>query len=112
MAALLQKTLPELHKIEPLNGTNYKHWSPKLLLYFEQLEIDYVLSTELPNENNAIDSAEPSTPTVLKTPSVPLDEATKTKLERDNKLVQSYLLNHTSNPLFDLFVLFKSTMTI
>jgi len=112
MAALLQKTLPELYKIEPLDGTNYKRWSQKLLLCFEQLEIDYVLRTELPDKNNAADSAEPSTPAVLKTPSVLLDEATKNKLESDNKLAQSYLLNHMSNPLFDLFVVFKSVKTI
>jgi len=112
MSALLQKTLPGLHKIKPLDGTNYKPWCQKLLLYFEQLEIDYVLSTKLPDENNAADSTDPFTPAILKTPSIPLDEATKYKPERDNKLAWSYLLNHTLNPFFDLFVAFKSVKTI
>ena len=30
------KTLIELYKIEPLDGTNYKRWSQKLFLCFEQ----------------------------------------------------------------------------
>ncbi|KAL0420562.1 UNVERIFIED_CONTAM: hypothetical protein Slati_3079100 [Sesamum latifolium] len=28
-----------------LNGTNYKRWSQKLLIFFEQLDVDYVLFT-------------------------------------------------------------------
>ena len=104
--AAAPKTLPELYKIERLDGTNYKHWSQKLLLCFEQLEIDYVLTTDLPDESNTVTDSEPVTPTILKTPSVPLDEATKKKFERDNKLARSYLLNNMSNPLFDLFVSF------
>lgn len=82
------KTLLELYKIEPLKETNYKRWSQKLLLCFEQLEINYVITTDLPNEGNTIDS-EPATPTVPKTPCIPLDEAIKKKVEKDNKLVCS-----------------------
>jgi len=52
MAASFPKNLPELYKIEPLDGTNYKCWSQKLLLCFEQLEIDYVLSSEHLDEDN------------------------------------------------------------
>jgi len=37
-----------------------------------------------------------------------LDDATKKKLEKDNKLIRSYLLNNMAYPLFDLFVNFKS----
>ena len=47
-----------------------------------------------------------------KAPAIPLDEATKKKLEKDNKLAHSYLLNNMSNPLFDLFVIFKSAKII
>jgi len=110
--AATAKTLPELYKIEPLDGTNYKCWSQKLLLCFEQLEIDYVLTTNLLDDNNTSTDVEPSTPVVLKTPSIPLDDATKRKLEKDNKLARSYLLNNMSNPLFSLFVNFKPTKTI
>ena len=104
------KTLPDLYKIEPLDGTNYKRWSQKLLLCFEQLEIDYVLTTDLPDEGNP--DSEPATPTVPRTPPIPLDKATKKKFEKDNKLARNYLLNNMSNPLFDLFVIFKSAKVI
>ncbi|XP_075098004.1 uncharacterized protein LOC142175318 [Nicotiana tabacum] len=43
MATTLTKTLPDLSKLEPLDGKNYKGWSQKLLIFFEQLEVDYVL---------------------------------------------------------------------
>ncbi|KAL0328353.1 UNVERIFIED_CONTAM: Retrovirus-related Pol polyprotein from transposon TNT 1-94 [Sesamum calycinum] len=43
MAMSISKALPDLSKLEPLNGTNYKRWSQKLLIFFEQLDIDYML---------------------------------------------------------------------
>jgi len=100
----------ELYKIEPLDGTNYKRWYQKLLLYFEQLEIDYVLITDLPDEGNP--DSEAVTPPVPKTPPLPLDEATKKKFKKDNKLARSYLLNNMSKPFFDLFVNFKFAKVI
>ncbi|KAJ1424183.1 hypothetical protein SESBI_11852 [Sesbania bispinosa] len=49
MALLLNKaTLPDISKIEPLDGTNYKRWSQKLLIFFEQVEVDYVLFSDAP----------------------------------------------------------------
>ena len=111
MAASCPKNLLELYKIEPLNGTNYKRWFQKLLLCFEQLKINYVLSSEhLDGDNTSqyIDAENSlSTPIAPKTPVIPLDKAAKKKLEKDNKLARSYLLNNMSNPLFDLFVNFK-----
>jgi len=104
------KTFPELYKIEPLDGTNYKCWSQKLLLCFQQLEIDHVLTTDIPDEGNP--DSEPATSTIPKTSPIPLDEATKKKFEKDNKLTRSYLLNNMSNPLFDLFIIFKSAKVI
>ena len=115
MAEPFQKTLTELHRIESLDGTNYKRWSHKLLLCLEQLEIDYVLSTEYANDTDTSQTDVekfPSTPTTPKTLASPLDEATRKKLEKDNKLAQSYLLNNMSNLLFDLFVIFKSAKII
>jgi len=41
-------------------------------------------------------------------PAILLDETTRKKLEKNNKVARSYLLNNMSNPLFDLFVIFKS----
>ncbi|KAL0298232.1 UNVERIFIED_CONTAM: hypothetical protein Sangu_3153100 [Sesamum angustifolium] len=39
----MTRTLPNLSKLEPLDETNYKCWSQKLLIFFEQLDVDYVL---------------------------------------------------------------------
>ena len=86
MAASFPKNLPDLYKIEPLDGTNYKRWSQKLLLCFEQLEIDYVLSSEHLDKDNTSQFTDTesslSTPIAPKTPVIPLDEATKKKLEK------------------------------
>jgi len=86
MAASFSKNLPELYKIEPLDGTNHKHWSQKLLLCFEQLEIDYVLSSEHLNGDNIsqfIDAKRSlSTPTASKSPVIALDEAAQKKLKK------------------------------
>ncbi|EXB61743.1 hypothetical protein L484_008812 [Morus notabilis] len=48
MAVTLNKAIPDLSKIEPLDGTNYKRWSHKLLIFFEPLEVDYVLFSDSP----------------------------------------------------------------
>ena len=82
--AALPRTFPELYKIESVIGTNYKCWSQNLLLRFEQLEINYVLTTDLPDNSKITadaDFTEPSTFAVPKTPFIPLDDATKEKLE-------------------------------
>ncbi|KAL9227788.1 hypothetical protein vseg_003439 [Gypsophila vaccaria] len=44
----LSKIIPDLSKLEPLDGNNYKRWSKKLLMFFEQLEVDYVLFNDPP----------------------------------------------------------------
>jgi len=89
MAVPFQKSLPELHKIEPLDGTNYKRWSQKLLLCFEQLEIDYVLTTDYIDDSDISQTNTKksiATPTTPKTPNISLDETARKKLEKDNKL--------------------------
>ena len=115
MAVPFQNSLPELHKIEPLDGTNYKRWSQKLLLCFKQLEIDYVPTINyLDDSDTSQIDAEKSitTPIAPKTPTIPLDEIARKKLEKDNKLARSYVLNNMSNPLFNLFMIFKSAKII
>ncbi|KAL0325029.1 UNVERIFIED_CONTAM: hypothetical protein Sradi_5072200 [Sesamum radiatum] len=104
----ISKALPDLSKLEPLDGTNYKRWSQKLLIFFKQLDVDYVLFTTPP---------EPDVHT--ETSSVALTPVTyegagnmKMKYDRDNKTVRGYLLNHMNNILFDLFVNQKSAKEI
>ena len=77
MVVAVNKTLPD--------GMNYKRWLQKLLIFFEQLEVDYVLITEFPSKNET---------------SQTLDE-TKEKLQKDNKTIRGHLLNHVKNLLFD-----------
>jgi hypothetical protein len=104
MALLNNKNvLPNLSRLEPLDGTNYKRWSQKLLIFFEQLEIDYVLFED-PPEVPAGDNVDPEAVT----------NATKKleNYEKYNKLVRGHLLAHMPNNLFDLFFMDKSAKGI
>ena len=71
-----------------MDGTNYKHWSQKLLIFFEQLEADYVLYSDLTEENNASETSATSYDEIVKDKSKPANEATKNKFEKDNKIVK------------------------
>ncbi|XP_074266327.1 uncharacterized protein LOC141588801 [Silene latifolia] len=108
MAAVSNKILSELSKLEPLDGMNYKRWSRKSLMYFEQLEIDYVLffSTLLFIHTASVESTPPSSVAVKS------NEETIKKHDKDNKTAKFHLLTHMSNTLFDLFSVHKSAKTI
>ncbi|KAL0448658.1 UNVERIFIED_CONTAM: hypothetical protein Slati_1422200 [Sesamum latifolium] len=108
----MARTLSDLSKLEPLDGTNYKRWSQKLLIFFEQLDVDYVLfqnPPETPAEASilAITPADTSAVGTVKSE----DEA-KQKYNRDNKTVRGHLLNHMNNSLFDLSVNYRSAKDI
>lgn len=102
MAVLLNRNaLPNMSKLEPLDGANYKRWSQRLLIVFEQLEVDYVLFNETPTisfegNNEAVE-------TTMKAVE---------NYQKHNKLVRGHLLNHLPNNLFDLFVSNKSAKSI
>ena len=81
-----------------------------MLIFFEQLEVDYASISDLSEENNASETTVASIDGNDKSKSV--DEETRKKFEKDNNTVREYLLNHMSNPLFDLFVTFKSAKII
>ena len=59
MAGNLSKIIPDMSKIEPLDGSNYRRWSQKLLILFEALEVDYVLFEDPPADVNASESSTP-----------------------------------------------------
>ncbi|KAL0287062.1 UNVERIFIED_CONTAM: hypothetical protein Sangu_2708500 [Sesamum angustifolium] len=100
MAMSISKALPDLSKLEPLDGTNYKRWSQKLLIFFEQLDVDYVLFMTPPEPD-----VHTETSYVALTPvTYEGTENVKMKYDRDNKIVRGHLLNHMNNILFDLFV--------
>ncbi|KAL2245993.1 UNVERIFIED_CONTAM: hypothetical protein Sindi_2867500 [Sesamum indicum] len=113
MVVPIAKTLSDLSKLEPLDGTNYKRWSQKLLIFFEQLDMDYVLFQNPPETTAEISTlaitaaAIPAEGTTTKS-----EHETKLKYDRDNKTVRGHLLNHMNNSLFDLFVNYKSAKEI
>ncbi|KAL0453474.1 UNVERIFIED_CONTAM: hypothetical protein Slati_1325500 [Sesamum latifolium] len=118
MVVLVTKTLLDLSKLETLDGTNYKRWSQKLLIFFKQLDVDYVLfqspaEPETPAKTStiAITPAETSTVATIAKSKKPEDEA-KQKYDRDNKTVRGHLLNHMNNSLFNLFVNYRSAKEI
>ncbi|KAL0441840.1 UNVERIFIED_CONTAM: Retrovirus-related Pol polyprotein from transposon TNT 1-94 [Sesamum radiatum] len=110
--ATLSRTLPDLSKLEPLDGTNFKRWSQKLLIFFEQLDVDYVLFTNLPENPQLTSDTTTAIVSATQTETNRTNDDQKVKYERDNKTVRGHLLNHMSNTLFDLFVNQKSAKEI
>ncbi|KAL0405663.1 UNVERIFIED_CONTAM: hypothetical protein Slati_3880200 [Sesamum latifolium] len=104
--------LPDLSKLEPLDGTNFKRWSQKLLIFFEQLDVDYVLFTDPPENPHQTMDTSTAIVTASKTETNRSNDELKAKYERDNKTVRGHLLNHMTNTLFDLFVNQKSAKEI
>ena len=55
-----------MSKIEPLDSSNYRRWSQKLLILFEALEVDYVLFEDPPADVNASESSTPDSFVLLR----------------------------------------------
>ena len=111
--AISNKALPDLSKLEPLDGTNYRRWSQKLLILFEQLEVNYVLFQDVPSDKS--ENSQPlttplTTPITRKTNEV--DDESKKRFDKDNKTVRGHSLNHMTNSLFNLFVIKKQAKVI
>ncbi|KAL9243932.1 hypothetical protein vseg_017764 [Gypsophila vaccaria] len=104
MAVVSNRIIADLSKLEPLDGNNYKRWSQKLLMFFEQLEIDYVLFKD-PCIAVSLNDVEATSPLVA---IVKLNEESINKFEKDNKTARYHILNHMTNTLFDLFMIHKS----
>ncbi|KAL0445997.1 UNVERIFIED_CONTAM: hypothetical protein Slati_1727600 [Sesamum latifolium] len=112
MAIPTSKTLPDLSKLEPVDEMNFKHWLKKLLIFFEQLEVDYILFTNPPETPPQKFVASTAIVTTSQTDSSKEDDELKVKYDNDNKTVRGHLLNHMTNTLFDLFVNQKSAKAI
>ncbi|KAL9230709.1 hypothetical protein vseg_006025 [Gypsophila vaccaria] len=81
MAVVSNRIIADLSKLEPLDGNNYKRWSQKLLMFFEQLEIDYVLFKDPPIAISFNDiEATPPLAAIVKS-----NEESISKFEKDNK---------------------------
>ncbi|XP_021743226.1 uncharacterized protein LOC110709322 [Chenopodium quinoa] len=108
----------DLSKVESLDGINYKRWSQRMLIAFEQVEIDYVLFRDAPKPieqtNTMIEI--PSTPapgnkessSSQRITTVITNESEIKKFDRDNKFIRGHLLNSMKNNIFDLYVNMKS----
>ncbi|KAL0461906.1 UNVERIFIED_CONTAM: hypothetical protein Slati_0078200 [Sesamum latifolium] len=101
MVVLVPKTLLDFSKLEPLDGTNYKCWSLKLLIFHEQLDADYVLFIDPPELETPVEISTIAITLVTSVKSKKLEDEAKKKYVRDNKIVRGHLLNHMNNSLFD-----------
>ncbi|KAK8697636.1 hypothetical protein V6N13_113777 [Hibiscus sabdariffa] len=43
MYAVANKLIPDLSKLDALDGFNYRRWSQRIMIFFEQLDLDHVL---------------------------------------------------------------------
>ncbi|KAL0461440.1 UNVERIFIED_CONTAM: hypothetical protein Slati_0031600 [Sesamum latifolium] len=85
MAITLSRTLPDLSKLEPLDGTNFKRWSQKLLIFFERLDVDYFLFTDPPEILHQTSDASTAIVTASQTETGRPNVELKAKYEKDNK---------------------------
>ena len=107
------KVLPDLSKLKPLEGTNYHCWSQKLLIFFKQLEVDYILTTDLSSDPPATTPALSDPKSSIGPSATVADQVIDpAKCAKDNKTVRRHLLNHKSDPMFDVFVAKKSAKDI
>lgn len=130
MSSFVTKSAFDLTKIEPLNALNYRRWSVKMLIHFEAIELDYILTTNELSQVTQPTLAEPSQPetqvTILdatldpktpepKTPaslSPNLSQEAHTKHEKENMTVREIMLHFMSYTLLDIYVGYKSTKVI
>ena len=97
MALLHNKmALPDISKLEPLDGTNYKRWSQKLLIYYERLEIHQFLFTDPPKIPQNVGAGDSANIEGASVDAATIAEATKALevYDKYNKLVRGHLLNH------------------
>ncbi|KAA0041578.1 ty1-copia retrotransposon protein [Cucumis melo var. makuwa] len=95
--------------------------SAKLAFRAVQLEVDYVLTKDLLSSDPPTTTSTSSDPESFTGPSATAATADQVKKDqmidlekyaKDNKTVRGHLLNHMSNPMFDLFVAQKSAKDI
>ncbi|KAK5839444.1 hypothetical protein PVK06_008233 [Gossypium arboreum] len=81
MFAPMNKFIPNLSKLEPLNETKYYRWSQRMIIFFEQLEVDYVLFN--PPVAKVVAEAEDS---AIVSRDLDFDATTKDKYDKNNKM--------------------------
>ncbi|XP_074318317.1 uncharacterized protein LOC141655122 [Silene latifolia] len=91
------KIVPSLSKMELLDGKNYRRWSEKILFYFLQYEIEYVLFQE-PQSTEESSSSEIVKP--------------DPKAVKDNNTVRGVMLHYMVDNLFDIYCKTKTAKRI
>ena len=85
MTIIMNKALLDHPKLEPLDETNYKQWSQKLLVFFEQLEVDYMLFNDLAWEKNSSETTVESIDGGDKDKTKTIDDETKKNFNKVTK---------------------------
>ena len=91
---------PDVLKLDRFDGTNFTRWKDKLLFLLTELEIAYILSSNLP---------EIPLPSENDTEEV---VANRKKREEDEVRCRGFILNSFSDRLYDLFRPIKSPQEI
>ncbi|CAM8986525.1 unnamed protein product [Rhodiola kirilowii] len=131
--------VPNLSKLQPLEGPNYRRWSEELLFFFRELGLHYVLSDDqsvkLTKSVDALGTPTPATPATPVTPAtasaVDKDKPTSTSVvsqgvgsmlmgkdnpagsfEDHNRTCRGHILRHLSEKLFDIYVNYDSSKEI
>ncbi|KAK3004077.1 hypothetical protein RJ639_018937 [Escallonia herrerae] len=82
------RAIPDLTKVEPFNGLNFKRWQSKLLLILDIAKVDFVLTIPKPT---------------LKEDADPKDFEKEFSIwETSNKICKGMILNFLSNELYDV----------
>ena len=87
MAMNMSKFLiPDMSKLEPLDGKNYKRWAVRMRFYLEQIDVAYVISDVVKPVND--------------------DELHdfEVKFAKDDRTCKGMLLHHMSNALLDIYM--------
>ena len=86
--------IPDMSKMEPLDGKNYKRWAIRMRFYLEQIDVAYVLDEiiEPDNKDNLSES--------------------ELKFVKDDRTCKGMLLHHMSNSLLDIYMGFNHAKNI
>lgn len=101
--------VPDLSKLQPLTGSNYRRWSEELKFFFQEIGLDYVL-----NEDKSF--ATSATPTSDNSQGETVSQSGKKKpegtLEDYNRTCRGHIIRHLSEKLFDIYVNYDSAKEI
>ena len=93
-ATIINKTIPDVTKIEPFNGSNFKRWQQRIMMLLDIACVAFVLTDLKPEEDTENYVRE------------------KEKWEKADKVCRNIILNALSNELFDVYYHYKHAREI